>query len=100
MGHGDATHRYAPTKVEGLDNEVVVDVRCGACSTLAMTSSGLHYFFGWDTGTNLNIMKPRIQRNMNWEKAISISIRGSTAFITEHGELYTTLGFTRDGMDQ
>ena len=92
LGHGSEQKIYHPRQVEALDSEIIVDVKCGPCSTFATTSSGLVYFFGYSLGLDQEAMRktPTILRQISGEKIISFYIRiNYAAFVTEVGELFT-----------
>ena len=95
LGHNTSEDELAPSKVEALDGEMIVDVLCGRFHTCAVTSTGSIYTWGEAIATGHHI-KPgsvspmRLLGDLSSRGVICVSAHDSlTACITKAGEVFT-----------
>lgn len=88
LGHGIASSRHTPKKVEALKDEFVIDVLCGSGWTVAFTSSGSVYFCGAAICANNGeaTSTPTVLDGIHCKKIRSMD--GWTC-VTDSGELFT-----------
>ena len=47
LGHGDKSNRTSPSLVKALEGKHITQVQCGSERTMALTSSGYVFSWGW-----------------------------------------------------
>ena len=91
LGHGDDDDKLVPTLVKALENKHITQVQCGRYFTIALSSTGYVYTWGWDlegdgclghaeycNGKVARERIPRLVEGLRTHNVIQISCGGGT----------------------